>query len=77
MIGAEVSPKRGVNRVERLYTVDEAAEALRLTPQVIRQLLRERRLRAAKIGRMWRIKESDLNAFFEENVPGGKADDVR
>ncbi|MDI9494920.1 MAG: helix-turn-helix domain-containing protein [Bacillota bacterium] len=44
---------------------DEAAARLSVTPKTIRKWLNEGRLRGTKLGRLWRIKESDLLALTE------------
>jgi excisionase family DNA binding protein len=52
--------------METLYTVDEAAAALKVTPKTVREWLRTKRLKGVLAGRFWRIKESDLQAFLRE-----------
>lgn len=46
-----------------LYTVEQAAEGLQLHPKTVLRLIREGRLKAAKIGKAYRIQRSDLDAF--------------
>jgi excisionase family DNA binding protein len=48
---------------EELYTVEAAAERLKLHKKTLLRYLRERRLRATKIGNQYRILRSDLDAF--------------
>lgn len=48
---------------ESFYTVDHAAERLRLHPKTVRRFIREGRLRATRIGKSYRIMQSDLAAF--------------
>lgn len=48
---------------EELYTVEAAAERLKLHKKTVLRFLRERRLRATKIGKSYRILRSDLEAF--------------
>jgi excisionase family DNA binding protein len=48
---------------EELYTVEAAAERLKLHKKTVLRFLRERRLRATKIGKQYRILRSDLDAF--------------
>jgi len=45
-------------------TVDQVAKQLGLTEYRIRQLIREKQIRATKIGQ-WRIKPEDLDAFIK------------
>jgi excisionase family DNA binding protein len=52
---------------DRLLTVTEAAERLRLNPETIRRWLRDGRLSGVWLGSDkagWRISERDLDAFL-------------
>jgi excisionase family DNA binding protein len=53
---------------ERLLTLREAAEALRLNPRTVREYVRRGELQGRIIGRRWRFRRTDLDAFFE-NAP--------
>ena len=48
---------------EELYTVEAAAERLKLHNKTVLRFIREGRLRATKIGKQYRILRSDLDAF--------------
>jgi excisionase family DNA binding protein len=52
-----------VGRMERLLTVDEAAERLGTSARFIRRLIAERRITYTKLGRHVRIATRDLDAF--------------
>jgi excisionase family DNA binding protein len=49
--------------MERLLTVDEAAERLGTSARFIRRLIAERRIAYTKLGRHVRITARDLDAF--------------
>ena len=49
--------------MERLLTIDEAAEALGTGPRFPRRLIAERRIRFVHVGRHVRIPESALVAY--------------
>jgi excisionase family DNA binding protein len=53
----------GIYMSEQLCTVQQAAERLKLHPKTVLRLLREGRLRGTRIGKSYRILDSDLNAF--------------
>lgn len=55
---------------ERLLTLREAAEVLRLHPRTMREYLRRGELQGRLIGNRWRFRRADLDAFFE-NAPRG------
>ena len=48
---------------EQLHTVQQAAERLKLHPKTVLRLIHEGRLKGARIGKSYRIQESDLRAF--------------
>ena len=55
---------------DRLLTVTEAAERLRLNPETIRRWLRDGRLSGVWLGSDkagWRISECDLDAFLRRS----------
>lgn len=49
---------------EKVYTPEAAAEALMVSPKTIREWLRTGKLGGVKVGRLWRVRESDLGAFL-------------
>lgn len=51
--------------MERLLTPEETAERLAVSPKSIRKWLRQGKLRGIKIGRLWRIRECDLESFLD------------
>jgi excisionase family DNA binding protein len=53
---------------ERLLTIGEAAEVLRLHSRTIREYVRRGELEGRVIGRRWRFRRKDLDAFYE-NAP--------
>ena len=52
-------------------TVGEVARAIGLTEERVRQLIRERQIKATKIGG-WLVQPEDLDAFIRSrtNIPG-------
>ena len=51
---------------EKLLTPEDAAKALLLKPETIREWLRSGKLKGVKMGRLWRVRESDLETFVQE-----------
>ena len=54
---------------EKIYTVEGAAEVLLVSPKTVREWLRTGKLGGVKMGRLWRVRESDLETF----IAGGSA----
>lgn len=58
--------------MEKLLTVNEAAEILRLGPETIARYIREGKIPAIKFGRVWRVEEKDLEEFIKKRKTGAK-----
>ena len=52
---------------DKLLTIKEVAEILRVSERSVNRYIEAGRLRASKIGQ-WRIKQSDLDEFLKENL---------
>lgn len=50
---------------EKYYNINQVAELLDLHHKTIRNFIGDGRLKAAKVGKQWRISEEDLRAFTE------------
>jgi excisionase family DNA binding protein len=47
------------------YTIEEVADILRVSPQTVRKLIKEKQLKAVRIGVQLRIKKEELDRFLE------------
>ncbi|MBT4385191.1 helix-turn-helix domain-containing protein [Candidatus Peregrinibacteria bacterium] len=54
--------------VNRLMTPEDVAKALQLHHLTILKFIRSRSLKSIKIGRVYRIREEDLEAFLEKQT---------
>ena len=59
------SVKRGEN-VEKLLTTAEAAGILGIDPQIVRDYVREKKIPASWIGKGYKFKPSDIEAYIEK-----------
>ena len=50
---------------EKYYTVEQAADLLKMHVKTVQRYIREGKLRANKIGKGWRITGHDLSVFAE------------
>ena len=53
---------------ERLLTLAEAGEVLSLSKRTVREYVKRGDIRGKIIGKRWRFRRADLDAFFE-NAP--------
>jgi len=51
--------------IDKLLTPDEVAQRLGITPNTVRIYVREGRIKALKVGKLWRVRESDLQKHIE------------
>ena len=50
-----------------LFTVQEVANQLKVTPQYIRKMIKKKKLFATRIGSQWIIKPADLHSYIQDN----------
>jgi len=51
--------------MEPLYTPEEVAELLRVSPRTVQRWLAQAKLHGVKVGRLWRIPKASLDRFLE------------
>lgn len=54
--------------MNELLTPEEAAAKLVVSPKTIRDWLRDGVLQGVKVGKLWRIREEDLQSFIAQNA---------
>ena len=57
---------RGGKEMEKIFTVEELSEYLKIKPKTIRRYLRDKTINGLKIGYDWRILERDVMDFLEK-----------
>lgn len=63
---------------EEYLTVEQVSEKLSMHPKTIQRYIREGKLRAAKVGKSWRVNGYDLSVFLENtSVHGDSAETER
>ncbi len=53
---------------DKILTPEQVAEILQLHPFTVLGYIKQGLLRAARLGRVYRIRESDVNQFLENQV---------
>ncbi len=61
---------------ENLLTPEEAAERMAVSPKTLRDWLRSGELRGVKVGKLWRVRPADLEAFIHEPASKLKTEEV-
>jgi excisionase family DNA binding protein len=53
---------------DKIMTLEEVAEYLRLTPQTIYTWAQEKKIPAVKLGKEWRFKKSLIDKWFNDHL---------
>jgi excisionase family DNA binding protein len=53
---------------DKIMTLEEVAEYLRLKPQTIYGWAQEKKIPAAKLGKEWRFKKSIIDKWFNQHI---------
>ena len=54
--------------MEKVYTPEQVAEQLQISRYTVMEHLRGGRLKGMKIGKLWRVRESDLEEFMQRQT---------
>lgn len=57
---------------EKFLTTDQVAKILQVHPYTILKFVKDGKLKGVKLGRVYRILESDVKRFIEERLTGKK-----
>lgn len=57
---------------ERFYSIEEVAKILNVSDGAVRKWLKAGALKGIKLGRIWRIRESDFDKFLKERESTGE-----
>lgn len=53
---------------EQILTSDQVAKILQIHPLTVLRYIKEGKLKAIKLGRVYRIRESEIEKFLDKNV---------
>jgi excisionase family DNA binding protein len=60
--------------MEDLLTVEQAAAKLQIAPKTLKDWLRAGRIKGVRLGKLWRVKERDLEEFVNQGADEDRAD---
>lgn len=63
--------------IERFFTTEQVANILQVHPFTILKFIKEGKLKGIKIGRVYRIKESDVRKFLGEDIEVEESNDSK
>ena len=55
---------------QKILTLEEVAEYLRVKPQTIYTWAQEKKIPAAKLGKEWRFRKEVIDRWFNEHMDG-------
>lgn len=53
---------------EQTFTLEEVARRLKLHPDTVRRMITKKQITAVKVGRVYRIRESEINRILNEGT---------
>lgn len=53
-----------------MLTTAAVAEELGVSPRLVTEMIRRGDLRGARVGRTWRVRQTDLDAFLDRQTTG-------
>ncbi|MFC1655883.1 helix-turn-helix domain-containing protein [Patescibacteria group bacterium] len=59
---------------DKLLTSEQVSQILQVHPFTVLKYIKEGKLRGLKLGRVWRIRESDVEKFLEERFMASPSD---
>lgn len=59
--------------IEKFFTTEQVANILQVHPFTILKFIKEGKLKGVKLGRVYRITESDVKAFLEARMTSAPA----
>ena len=61
--------------MEKFFTTEQVANILQVHPFTILKFIKSGKLKGIKLGRVYRIKESDVQEFLESRMTGTKTNE--
>lgn len=58
-----------ISPVGPIYTTADAAQLMKVSVRTVQRLIRDRKLKSRKVGRVYRILGKDIEAFFNPPEP--------
>lgn len=55
-----------MDNMDALLTVQDAANQLKVTSQYVRKLIKEKKLKAARVGSQWTVRPEDLESYIKD-----------
>jgi excisionase family DNA binding protein len=55
------------NNFPEVMTVKQAAEFLQVSPQTINRMIKDKKLKASKVGDIWRIQKADIVEYLNQH----------
>jgi len=56
-----------LSRTPEIMTLEQLAEYLQVSYQTVYKMVRNKEIRAVKVGRSYRVRKEDVDAYFENS----------
>jgi excisionase family DNA binding protein len=61
--------------MEEMLTLEEVAQRLKISIKTVRRWLQQGRLTGIKMGKLWRVRETELEAFMQRQTHPRREDE--
>ena len=67
MVGIALVGGVNISPAPTFYTTEEVAELLKISAKTVREMIKDKRLQAVRVGKESRITEDQIRQYVEEN----------
>ena len=67
MVGIVLDGGVNISPAPIFYTTEEVAELLKISAKTVREMIKDKRLQAVRVGKEYRITEDQIRQYIDEN----------
>jgi excisionase family DNA binding protein len=67
LVGIALDGGVNISPAPTFYTTEEVAELLKISAKTVREMIKDKRLQAVRVGKEYRITEDQIRQYVEEN----------
>ena len=67
MVGIVLDGGVNISPAPIFYTTEEVAELLKISAKTVREMIKDKRLQAVRVGKEYRITEDQIRQYVDEN----------
>jgi len=67
LVGIVLEGGVNISPAPTFYTTDEVADLLKISAKTVREMIKDKRLQAVRVGKEYRITEDQIRQYVEKN----------